>query len=879
MRSDPQWMHVLLFLLLSLCAWGERFQEKPADLVPGKTLRYAMKHGDERLVMIRVSKGFFARIIVEQVGFDVKVAVVAPAGEQIAWVDRPNGAYGPEAISFIAPELGSYAVKLTTSMPFSSAGKIYVRWVAYRPALPEDANRIRAEKLCTEAEALRSSLQEASMRQAISMLTEDVELWRKLNDPYEVAVALYDKGLAARYLGLFADAERYFRQSIALMHQQKRVQGEGASWAGLGWVYFAVGDESKTKACFRKVLALDRQVGNLGGMGTSYYALGGMEFFRSNYQRAAILLEQARKLFLTVGYQEGTALANSRLAAVLVARRQYDLALDQMKTALDQFSELHDEYGHADALLTMGVLMIQQERTGEAAQVLQQALQFFQSTGNRMDTLFCRFLLARVAIEEHRLSDARSQLESLVNDAETVKLQVAGEDERMLYVATLQDYYGLLSRVLLQLDQQEPGKGFVVRAFDVFERATSQALTGKLALLQLPAGSASMNPLQFRPGMVQDLADHGLPSDSVLLGYFLNQYCSCAFVVTPDKGIQAFSLPEVDRIAGIVALALRRSGNSWSAPGSTERLRQLGHLLLVPAASQLQGRRNVVVVSQGALDLLPFVLLPDPNSPAKLMVDSYDVMQAPSASYLAFAQSRPSRAHQKELLVFADPVLDNGDPRLKPQTPKAARPKTSIPSRLVFTRLEAEQITGSLPKTQYTEVYGFAFAKKAIQSGFLNRYRYIHFATHAEADDRFGTGGALVLSRFNERGERVPYLLTGDEIDRLELTGQIVTLSACRTSAGLQIHGEGVIGLTRSFLYAGAGSVIASKWVVDDRATAELMARLYCHLLTLHESPARALAQAQREMRSLPRWRSPYYWASFGVYGMGSPSAERPQQP
>jgi len=91
------------------------------------------------------------------------------------------------------------------------------------------------------------------------------------------------------------------------------------------------------------------------------------------------------------------------------------------------------------------------------------------------------------------------------------------------------------------------------------------------------------------------------------------------------------------------------------------------------------------------------------------------------------------------------------------------------------------------------------------------------------------------------------------------------------------MSGEGVLGLARSFLYAGAGSVIASKWVVDDRATAELMGRLYRHLLASHEPPATALAHAQREMRNSPRWHAPYYWASFGVYGLRTTAEKQPQ--
>src|SRR5579859_1265773 len=251
MHCHLQRICVLLFLLVPLCAFAEAVHEKPAELVLHRTLRYAMQYGDERLITLRVSKDFFARIVVEQIGLDVKVAILTPSGAQIAWVDRPNAAYGPEAISFIAPERGIYSVKITTSVPFSNAGKIHVRWVAYRSALPEDATRILAEKLCTEAAALRdSSQQETPQSQALSMFAESAELWRTLNDSYEIAIARYGEGITARSLGLYTEAEQYLQESITRMHRIKRPLGEAASWGALGFVYFAIGDQPKTTLCF-----------------------------------------------------------------------------------------------------------------------------------------------------------------------------------------------------------------------------------------------------------------------------------------------------------------------------------------------------------------------------------------------------------------------------------------------------------------------------------------------------------------------------------------------------------------------------------------------------------------------------------------------------
>ncbi|HEV2992010.1 MAG TPA: CHAT domain-containing tetratricopeptide repeat protein [Candidatus Angelobacter sp.] len=839
------------------------------ELAPGQVIHYNVHYGQKRSVAVRVKQGFFARIIVDQINIDIGVTISTSSGRQIARVDRPNGPYGPEAISFIAPESGTYIVTIGTELRFSDEGKIHVRLVERRLASPDDRSRIRAEQLCSEAEVLRGKSQEESHRQALSMFAESAALWHKLNEPYEAAVALYGVGITARAMGLYTQAETSLRQSATLMHHLRKPYGKTVALAALGWVYFYLGDDTKTREALHHALAINRVIGNRRGMGQNYYILGVMELRSGRYLQAQVLLERARSLRAAAGDQLGAALANSKLAATMVFTKQYDQALKLLTEVQEKFKELHQPYNLADSQITMGFLLLQQGNTSEAAKVVQDALRFLQGTGNIMDTFNSRFLVARIAIQENRLHDAEAQLESLVSDAENIKSEVPSEQQRITYVATFQDFYALLCFVLLQLDEQEHGKGFDRRAFETFERASSQALIEKMTGRHFSTHTVGQSGLEFRPNVLHELQQKVLRQDSVLLAYFLNQYCSCVFVVTADEEIRSFYLAD---LTSILHLARRISQNLASSPDTptTSALKELSDALLKPAAAELRVKNNVVVVSQGVLDPLPIALLADPNSSWQLTLDLHEVSQAPSASYLAYAQSRftaTSATNNKKLLVFADPILDRDDPRLKRNLSSADSDGST--SRLVFTRLEAEEIIDSLPKGRYAERYGLEFTKEAVQSVFLNHYQYVHFATHSK-DAADMLGGTLLLSYFNSSGEEIPHTLTSHEIERLNLTGQLVTLSACRTSAGEQISGEGIVGLTRAFLYAGARTVISSKWMVEDRATAELMSRLYRHLMVRRESPARALAQAQREMRRTTRWRHSYYWASFGVYGMGN---------
>ncbi len=149
----------------------------------------------------------------------------------------------------------------------------------------------------------------------------------------------------------------------------------------------------------------------------------------------------------------------------------------------------------------------------------------------------------------------------------------------------------------------------------------------------------------------------------------------------------------------------------------------------------------------------------------------------------------------------------------------------------------------------------------------LSQYRIVHFATHAISDSERPERSGLVLSLFDRNGQPQNGFLSLGEIYGLTLPADLVVLSACDTGLGREVSGEGLIGLVRGFMYAGATRVVASLWSVDDEVTAQLMAHFYKSLEQDGLSPAAALRAAQIEVRKQARWRSPYYWAGFQIEG------------
>ncbi len=140
----------------------------------------------------------------------------------------------------------------------------------------------------------------------------------------------------------------------------------------------------------------------------------------------------------------------------------------------------------------------------------------------------------------------------------------------------------------------------------------------------------------------------------------------------------------------------------------------------------------------------------------------------------------------------------------------------------------------------------------------------LHFASHALLNEKNPELSGIVLSLYNQQGRPQDGLLRSHEIYNLKLGADLVVLSACQTALGKEVRGEGLIGMLRGFMYAGAPRLVVSLWKVDDLATAELMSHFYCGMLRENLRPAAALRAAQAKMAQR---RDPYYWAGFILQG------------
>jgi CHAT domain-containing protein len=403
------------------------------------------------------------------------------------------------------------------------------------------------------------------------------------------------------------------------------------------------------------------------------------------------------------------------------------------------------------------------------------------------------------------------------------------------------------------------------------------------------------------------------------LEYALGEERSYLWAVS-TTGLVSFELPARSVIEE-ATLRLRdhliKTGSH--APGETPKQRRqrlaqaeqayrtqaaaLSRMLLAPAASRL-GTKRLLIVGDGALQYLPFAALPAPVTERRRdgeterrrdgenpqsaihrpqsftpLILKHEIVSLPSASTLAALRrdlaGRPLAP--KTVAVLADPVFEPTDLRVNSgaravQAPASAPPSTAperVFPRLPYTKREAASIIALAPAHLRKLALGFEVNHQTATSEELGAYRYVHFATHGWVDNARPALSAILLSMVDEEGRRrEDGLLRLGEIYNLKLPVEMVTLSACSTAVGENIKGEGLMGLTRGFMYAGAARVTASLWQADDQATAELMKRFYEGMLGEPRlRPAAALRAAQIAMSKQKQWQAPYYWAAFALQG------------
>jgi CHAT domain-containing protein/Tfp pilus assembly protein PilF len=733
-----------------------------------------------------------------------------------------------------------------------------------------------------------------------------------LDDRREEAAALNNLGVAYAALGEAERARLDFTRALDLRRAAEDRRGEVSTLNNLGRLEQESGNLEAAAAFYRQALSLARAASDPGAEAVALSSLGEVDAAAGRAGVALDELDQALAGQARIGdhYHEATTLR--RKAEVLAASGRGAEALPLFDRSLAFCRSIGNRVDEARTLTARARAWRDTGRLDAARGDAEAAIAAVESlrTQLRSPELRSSFfgyardaydleidLLVRLdgeapgqgfdraAFEASERARARTLLDVL-RDSGSAALDVGDPAQR----ARRRD---LERRLALKADRRQSQLGGgdparlaslqveieqVMADLDSLD-AEMRRQDPRYAGLTRPAGSSTTE--------IQAL----LGPDTLLLEYHLGRERSFLWVAG-ETSLRTVVLSGRGEIES-AARAFHERVSAPPAAGEQDRGRlgeALSRLLLAPAAAAL-GDHRLAIVADGALQYVPFAALPEPGAAAGgarqpgPLLRRHEIVELPSASVLAVQRRELARRAPAARLaiVFADPVFDGADSRVARAGGGAAVSGAGRPAaapagisrggeldrfgRLRFSRREAQAIAALGPPGAVATELDFAANREAVLSGRLRDYRYVHFATHGTFDSMRPELSALVLSRVGPDGEPREGFLRLRDIYGLDLNADLVVLSGCRTALGKEIRGEGLLGLTRGFLYAGAARVVASLWWVDDRATAELMTRFYRGLWSGGLPPAAALRQARLAIAAERRFRDPYYWGAFLLQG------------
>jgi CHAT domain-containing protein len=766
------------------------------------------------------------------------------------------------------------------------------------------------------------------MSEAATHLAEVVHAAEEAGDLVVQAYGHAHLGRLHRDRGEYQQALDEYTRSLA--HPFPKSAVPAGNRAALASVQLAVGDVAAALASAQLAVAEARRLSSDRFESVAVLTLGRVRLERGEIEEAIALLSYnvalCRRKSMVLSEVEGLVELGRAEAAAgrrSVARRHQQEALAVSRSHRYVIGEVR----------ALAALCALDDAQGVSGTACEDSLSKAEAIGYGPVALLSRFYLARAARRRGAPQVARAQLEDALRAVDAQRLDLRRSDLRQTFSATVDDIEDEYVDLLVDLAGTEPNSGWDVRAFEASERSRGRSLRDELAesrlgirqgaesalleeedalrdrlraaLARQLRGDASadaarelertIGDLQARlaevaarirgaspryaalnqpeqPGL--DAIRAALLDDhTVLLYYALGERRSFLWVVTRTT-LERHVLParrEIERLARPAVAALSTAGTTRAA------LAPLGRVLLAPAASRLEVPR-VIVVADGVLHYVPVAALPRPLAAEPLLKRS-EVVHLPSASAGVLLARAPARSGTGEVAVFADPVFRPDDERVRGRS--AAVPPAAMASlpreltrgraglaRLPFTRLEARAIE-TLAGASGRVALDFDASRANALGEQMASYRIVHFATHGLLNASRPELSGIVLSLVDRDGRPQDGFLTSLDTFNLRLDADLVVLSGCRTALGKDVRSEGLVGLTRGLMYAGARGVLASLWPVDDAATAELMRAFYAGLLGPRKlSPPAALREAQLHVRRDPRWRAPYYWAAFQLQGV-----------
>jgi len=753
-------------------------------------------------------------------------------------------------------------------------------------------------------------------QKALDYYSQSLPLLRAVGDRRGEAITLTNIGRVYSELGEKQKALDYYSQSLPLSRAVGDRSGEAYTLTNIGRVYSELGEKQKALDYYSQSLPLTRALGDRGREASTLNNIGNAYSELGEKQKALDYYSQSLLLRQTIGDRDGEANTLNNIGIVYSALGEKQKALEYYSQSLPLSRAVGDRAGEALTLFNMASAKRAQNNLTQALNDIESSIKIIENLRTKIASPELRSsYFATVQDHYEFYIDLLMQLHKTnpKSGYDTKALEASERSRARSLLELLQESNANIREgISPDLLQQEKS---LQQQLDAIEKQRIEALSspnpnptkideidsGRLALLeqyqQIQSKIRTASPryaalTQPQPLTLPEIQKQILDDNTILLQYSLGKDRSYLWVVT-STGLSSYELPkQVD-----IETAAKKFLEAITSPiyrnipqKVAEASANLGQMILQPAAAQL-GNKRLLIVPDGVLHYTPFQALTlaqtrGKNTNVPLIVE-HEIITLPSASSLAILRQNygDRKPPGRTLAILADPVFSPDDERIKGKITQATTEKLEAnnlglnqsllhasnrgwpPERLPFSRQEAQTISSLFPSASSSQKIDFDANRATATDGSLANYQIVHFATHGFANSKNPELSGIVMSTVDDKGNLVNGFLRLTDIFNLKLAANLVVLSACQTGRGQNVKGEGMVGLTRGFMYAGAQRVAVSLWNVDDEGTSVLMQKFYQKMLQQKLAPAAALRAAQIEMMQQEKWKSPYYWAAFTLQG------------
>jgi len=703
-------------------------------------------------------------------------------------------------------------------------------------------------------------------QKALEFYNQALSLRRAVGDRRGEAYTLHNIGFVYDSLGEHQKALEFYNQALPLRRAVGDRGGEAATLNNIGLVYDDLGEHQKALEFYNQALPLIRTVGGREGEAATLNNIGAVYNSFGEKQKALKTYNQALSLLRAVGDRRGEAYTLHNIGFVYDSLGEKQKALEFYNQALPLRRAVGDREGEADTLYNVASLQRNQGNLKQALTLMDSVITIIENLRTKIGSQELRAsyfatvqdyyeLYIDLLMQLHQQNPNQGYDALALNASERSRargllelLTEAGTDIRSGVDPKLVDRERTLQQ---QLDTVEKRRIQILSGNHTKEQAEAikrEQITLLEDYRQVQADIRATSPsyaalTQPKPLTLTEIQQQVLDDDTLLLQYSLGEERSYLWAVTKTS-ITSYELPKRTEIEAAAQQFYRllnspdyRLGQQRSiirvepTSPATEAVTNLSQMLLEPVAQQL-GNKRLLIVSDGALQYIPFSALPVPGAKETEVVPllvKHEIVNLPSASTLAVLRNEINgrKPAPKTVAVLADPIFSSNDERLKTLVgvgaqgvaplqrampddvdslalARSARESGVTFKRLPFTRTEGDRILSLVPAAQKMQAFDFAASRTTATNPQLSQYQIVHFATHGILNSKNPELSGIVLSLVDEKGTPENGFLRLQDIFNLNLPAELIVLSACETGLGQDVKGEGLVGLTRGFMYAGS---------------------------------------------------------------------------